>query len=133
MTRDDVSECFDPGFLTICHHTLIALSDSTERERGSCHPSTGSSRRARAVSVSFSLGQHGPDDTGGFGGESHHHDLVGPTREQIAQPGISDATRDLLSQMGAGAADQHRSQHAIALFGYPSWPMLAAGTVVFAG
>jgi len=27
MTRDDVSECFDPGFLTICHHTLIALSD----------------------------------------------------------------------------------------------------------
>jgi len=25
MTRDDAAECFDPGFLTICHHTLIAL------------------------------------------------------------------------------------------------------------
>jgi len=25
MTRDDETECFDPGFLTICHHTLIAL------------------------------------------------------------------------------------------------------------
>jgi hypothetical protein len=25
VTRDDEAECFDPGFLTICHHTLIAL------------------------------------------------------------------------------------------------------------
>src|SRR5437868_1044554 len=95
MTRDDVSECFDPGFLTICHHTLIALSDSTERERGGCRPSTGSSRRARAVSVDRTRVEHGPGDTGGFGGERHHHDLVGPTREQIAEPGVTAATGDL--------------------------------------
>ena len=23
--RDDAMECFDPSFLTICHHTLVAL------------------------------------------------------------------------------------------------------------
>jgi hypothetical protein len=28
VTRDDVSECFDSGFLTICHHTMVILSDS---------------------------------------------------------------------------------------------------------
>jgi hypothetical protein len=27
LTRDDVAECLDPGFLTICHHTKVALSD----------------------------------------------------------------------------------------------------------
>jgi len=25
VTRDDGTECFDPGFLTICHHTIVAL------------------------------------------------------------------------------------------------------------
>jgi hypothetical protein len=25
VTRDDETECFDPGFQTICHHTLVAL------------------------------------------------------------------------------------------------------------
>src|SRR5258706_168468 len=48
-----------------------------ERERGGCRPSTGSSRRARAVAVVFSLDQHGPDNARGFGGECHHGDLVG--------------------------------------------------------
>lgn len=39
MTRDDETECFDPGFLTICHHTLIALPDRNERDRGGCRAS----------------------------------------------------------------------------------------------
>src|ERR1051325_3942089 len=130
MTRDDETECFDPGFLTICHHTLDCPSDRNERERGGCRPQLGSSRRARAVAVSFSLDHHGPDDAGGFGGECHHGDLVGPAREQIAQPWIADAARDLLPQMGAGSADQQRSQHTIPLSGDASRAMLAAGAVV---
>ena len=27
LMRDDSSECLDPGFLTVCHHTKVALSD----------------------------------------------------------------------------------------------------------
>jgi len=27
LTRNDSTECLDPGFLTICHHTKVALSD----------------------------------------------------------------------------------------------------------
>src|ERR1700688_4387988 len=76
-----------------------------EGERGGCRPSTGSSRRGRAVAVMFSLDQHGPDDARGFGGERHHGDLVGPPREQSAQPWIGDAARLLLPQMSAGSAD----------------------------
>jgi hypothetical protein len=33
LTRDDVAECLDPGFLTICHHTKVALSDGWGRTR----------------------------------------------------------------------------------------------------
>ena len=25
--RNDDAECLDPGFLTVCHHTNVALSD----------------------------------------------------------------------------------------------------------
>src|SRR6202048_224966 len=102
-----------------------------ERERGGCRPSTGSSRRARAVAVVFSLDQHGPDDARGFGGERHHGDLVGSPREQIAQPWIGDAARLLLPQMSAGSADQQRPQHAISLFGDAPGTMLATGAMVF--
>src|SRR5258708_30838629 len=35
-------------------------------------PQLGSSRRARAVAVWFSLDQHGPEDPRGLGGERHH-------------------------------------------------------------
>ncbi len=27
LMRDDSSECLDPGFLTVCHHTKVALAD----------------------------------------------------------------------------------------------------------
>ena len=86
MTRDDVAECFDPGFLTICHHTLIVLPIGMSAIAAAVALQSGSSRRDRAVAVWFSLGQHGPEDTGGFGGERHHHDLVRPAREQLAPP-----------------------------------------------
>src|SRR5258705_13460596 len=85
-----------------------------------------------AVAVRFSLDQHGPDDARGLGGEGHHGDLVGPPRKQIAQPGIGDAARLLLSQMSAGSADQQRSQHAITLLGDLSRAMPAAGAMAFA-
>src|ERR1700688_3614068 len=104
-----------------------------ERERGGCRPSTGSSRRGRAVAVMFSLDQHGPDDARSFGGERHHGDLVGPPREQLAQPRIADAAPFLLPQMGACAADQQGSQHAVSLFGDAARTMLAAGAVIAAG
>src|SRR5690242_156002 len=96
-------------------------------------PQLRSSRRARAVAVVFSFDQHGPEDARGLGGKGHHGDLVGPPRKQLAQPWISDATRLLLPQMGAGPADQQRPQHAISLFGDAPGSMLAAGAVVFAG
>src|SRR5215813_63552 len=105
MTRDDGSECFDPGFQTICHHTLIALSDRMSASAAAVAPQSGSSRSARAVAVSFSLGQHGPDDPCGLGGARHHGDLVGPPCPKFAQPRIADAAPHLLSQMGAGAVD----------------------------
>src|SRR3981081_3697677 len=133
MTRDDVSECFDPGFQTICHHTLIALSDWMSTSAAAVAPQSGSSRRACAVAVIFSLGQHGPDDPSGFGGERHHGDLVGPTCEQLAQPGIADAVPLLLAQMGAGAVDQQRTQGAVSLLGEAAGTMLAAGAVVASG
>ena len=130
MTRDDVSECFDPGFQTICHHTLIALSDWMSTSAAAVALQSGSSRRARAVAVIFSLGQHGPNDPSGFGGKRHHGDLVGPTCEQFAQPGIADAVPLLLAQMGAGAVDQQRTQGAVSLFGDAARTMLAAGAVI---
>jgi len=27
FVRDDEAECFDPGFQTICHHTILALAN----------------------------------------------------------------------------------------------------------
>lgn len=27
LARNDCTECLDPGFLTVCHHTKVALSD----------------------------------------------------------------------------------------------------------
>src|SRR5438034_1308164 len=78
----------------------------------------GSSRRARAVAVWFSLDQHGPEDTRGLGGERDHHDLVGSAREQIPQPRIADPARSLMPQIGACAADQQRPQHAV-MYGRP--------------
>src|SRR5947207_2545515 len=93
----------------------------------------GSSRRARAVAVWFSLDQHGPEDTRGLGGERDHHDLVGSAREQIPQPRIADPARSLMPQIGACAADQQRPQHAVTLFGDAPGTMLAAGAVIAAG
>src|SRR5579872_942732 len=133
MTRDDETECFDPGFLTICHHTILALPIGMSASVAAVAPQLRSSRHARAVAVMFSFDQHGPDDPGGFGGEGHHGDLVRPPRQQIAQPWIGDAARLLLSQMGAGSADQQCSQYAISLFGDVPRAMLAAGAVVFTG
>src|SRR5262245_27155085 len=115
MTRDDGSECFDPGFQTICHHTLIALSDRMSTSAAAVAPQSGGSRRARAVAVNFFLGQHGPDDPCGLGGERPHGDLVGPPSQQLAQPGIADAAPLLLPQIGAGAVDQQCAQHAVCL------------------
>src|SRR5262245_29674152 len=133
MTRDDGSECFDPGFQTICHHTLIALSDRMSTSAAAVAPQSGGSRRARAVAVSFFLGQHGPDDPCGLGGERHHGDLVGPPSQQLAQPGIADAAPLLLPQIGAGAVDQQCAQHAVSLFGDAAGAMLAAGAMVASG
>src|SRR5436309_15583145 len=116
MTRDDGAECFDPGFLTICLHTIIALSERMSASAAAVAPQSGSSRRARAVAVNFSLDQHGPDDTRGFGRERHHGDLVGTPCEQFPQPRIADATRLLLPQMGACSADEERAEHAVSLF-----------------
>src|SRR5262245_28483596 len=126
MTRDDGSECFDPGFQTICHHTLIALSDRMSTSAAAVAPQSGGSRRARAVAVSFFLGQHGPDDPCGLGGERRHGDLVGPPSQQLAQPGIADAAPLLLPQIGAGAVDQQCAQHAVSLFGTTAVPIFAA-------
>src|SRR5665213_3074875 len=112
---------------------LSCPSDGNERERGGCRPSTGSSRRARAVTVNFSFDQHGPKDARGLGGQGYHDDLVGPARQQIAQPWIGDPAGLLLPQMRAGSGDQQRSQHAIPLFGDASRAMFAAGAMVFAG
>src|SRR5690348_4083380 len=95
-------------------------------------PQLRSSRRARAVAIMFSFDQHGPEDAGGLGGEGHHGDLVGPPRQQLAQPWIGDAARLLLTQMGAGSADQERPQDTIPLFGDAPRAMLAAGAMVFA-
>src|SRR2546429_5730789 len=67
----------------------------------------GSSRRARAVAVWFSLDQHGPDDTRGLGRERHHHDLVGSAREQIPQPRIADPARHLMPRIGAAPLYRH--------------------------
>src|SRR6516225_11394894 len=100
MTRDDGAECFGPGFLTICHHTLIALPIGMSASAAAVALQLGSSRRARAVAIVFSFDQHGPDDARGFGGECHHGNLVGPPREQIAQPWIGDAARLLLPADG---------------------------------
>src|ERR1043166_6331654 len=133
MTRDDGSECFDPGFQTICHHTLIALSDWISTSAAAVASRSGSSRRARAVAVSFSLGQHGPDDPCGLGSERHHGDLVGPPSQQLAQPGIADAAPLLLPQIGAGAIDQQGAQGAVSLFGDVAGMLFAAGAVVAAG
>src|SRR5438128_6742295 len=133
MTRDDVSECFDPGFQTICHHTLIALSDWMSASAAAASPQLGSSRRGRAVAVSFSRGQHGPDDPCGLGGERHHGNLVGPPCEQLAQPGIADTAPPLLPQMGAGAVDQQRAKGAVSLLGDAAGTMLAAGAVLASG
>src|ERR1700737_5100736 len=95
-------------------------------------PQLGSSRRARAVAVVFSLDQHGPEDPRGLGGERHHGDLVGPPREQLAQPRIADAAPFLLPQMGASPADQQGAEHAVSLFGDAPGTMLAAGAVIAA-
>src|SRR5258708_12614166 len=96
-------------------------------------PQLGSSRRARAVAVWFSLGQHGPEDTRGLGGERYHDDLIGPAREQIPQPRIADTARSLMPQIGACSADQQGSQHAVPLFGDAPGTVLAAGAVITAG
>src|SRR5215207_1388867 len=99
--RNDDSECLDPGFLTVCHHTKVALSDGWSASGPAVRLRLRSSRNARASSVFFSLGQHGPDDAGGLVGQRHHDDLVGPSRQQVAQPGIRDAAPLLMQQIGA--------------------------------
>src|SRR5882672_839656 len=88
LTRNDGTECLDPGFLTVCHHTKVALSDGWSASGPAVRLKLRSSRNAGASSVFFSFGQHGPDDAGGLVGQRHHDDLVGPPRQQIAQPGI---------------------------------------------
>src|SRR3982074_1972988 len=96
-------------------------------------PQLGSSRRARAVAIRFSLDQHGPEDTRGPGVERDHDDLAGPAREQVSQPRIADAARSLVPQIRACPSDQQRAQHAVSLFGDAPGTMLAAGAAIAAG
>src|SRR5256885_10757374 len=88
----------EPGVQTCALSIYNCPSDWIDRERsGSVR--LGSSQRARAAAVRFSLRQHGPDDTRGLGGECHHHDLVGAARKQIPQPRIADTAHSLLTQI----------------------------------
>src|SRR5258706_5028805 len=96
LMRDDTAECLDPGFLTVCHHTKVALSDGWSASGPAVRLKLRSSRNAGANSVFFSFGQHGPDDAGGLVDQRHHDDLVGPPRQQIAHPGIRDSARLLI-------------------------------------
>src|SRR5262245_27484230 len=112
---------------------LDCPSDSMSASAAALALQLGRSRRARAVTVRFSFDQHGPDDARGFGGEGHHGDLVGPSRQQVAQPWIGDAARLLLSQMSAGSADKKRSEHAVSLFGNATGTMLATSAMVATG
>ena len=60
MTRDDVLECFDPGFLTICHHTLIALPigmSVSAAAVASNQAAAGALARSRYVSPVASMAQ----------------------------------------------------------------------------
>src|SRR4051794_10756880 len=131
--RNDTSEYLDPGFLTVCHHTKVALSDGWSASGPAAEFQLRSSRSARASPVFFSFEQHRPDDAGGLVGQGHHDDLVGPPCQKLAQPGIGDAAPLLMQQIGAGAVDQHGPQDAVALLGDAADAMFAAGAVVAAG
>jgi hypothetical protein len=48
VTRDDEAEYFDPGFLTICHHTLIALPIGMSASAAAVALQLGSSRSRSA-------------------------------------------------------------------------------------
>src|SRR6266404_3132475 len=98
LMRDDDAECLDPGFLTVCHHTKVALSDGWSASGPAVRLRLRSSRNARASSVFASFSQQRPDDAGGLVGQRHHDDLVGPPRQQVAQPGIRDAAPLLMEQ-----------------------------------
>src|SRR5258708_19090153 len=75
VTRDDGSECFDPGFLTILPSHHSCPSERISASAAAVAPQLGSSPRARAVAGWFSLGQHCPDDTRRLRGERYHDDL----------------------------------------------------------
>ena len=50
LTRNDSAECLDPGFLTVCHHTIVALSDgwsASGRLRAFSYAAAGTLARAR--------------------------------------------------------------------------------------
>src|ERR1700726_3239910 len=122
-----------PVSLTILPSHHSCPSERMSASAAAVAPQLGSSRRARAVAVWFSLGQHGPEDTRGLGGERYHDDLIGPAREQIPQPRIADTARSLMPQIGACPTDQQGSQHAVTLFGDTPRTMLAAGAMIATG
>src|SRR3954452_21280467 len=131
--RNDSSECLDPGFLTVCHHTKVALSDGWSASGPAAELRLRSSRHARASPVFASFDQQCPEDASGLVSQRHHDDLVGPPRQKIAQPGIGDAAPLLMQQIGACAVDQHGPQDAVALLGDAADAMLASGAVVTTG
>ena len=48
--RNDEAECLDPGFLTVCHHTKVALSDGWSASGRLCafsYAAAGTLARAR--------------------------------------------------------------------------------------
>src|SRR5260370_8675003 len=115
VTRDDGTECFDPGFLTILPSHQSCPSDWMSASAAAVALRLGSSRRARAVAVWFSFNQHGPENPGGLGTNRHHYDLVGPSREQAAQPRVADTTHSLVPQIGPCPINHHASQLAVPL------------------
>src|ERR1700755_1690969 len=134
LARNDSAECLDPGFLTVCHHTKVALSDGWSASGPAAELQLRSSRNARASSVFASFSQQRPDDASGLVGQRHHDDLVGPPRQQLAQPGIRDAAPLLMQQIGTGSLrEQQRPHQAVARLGDTADAMLAAGAAVAAG
>src|SRR5258708_15607690 len=101
VTRDDGTECFDPGFLTILPSHQSCPSDWMSASAAAVALRLGSSRPARAVAVWFSFNQHGPENPGGLCGKRHQYDLVGSSREQAAQPRVADTTHALVPQIAA--------------------------------
>src|SRR5258708_6593199 len=117
MTRDDGTECFDPGFLTILPSHQSCPSDWMSASAAAVALRLGSSRRARAVAVWFSFNQHGPENSEGLTSKLHPQDLLGPPLLLAKKPRVADTTHSLVPQISACPIDQQGSQRVVPLLG----------------